>query len=121
MKKLGVKKVLGLGLGAALLACSALSHAADPVYDTGWSTVDRIDSWNDASVYLSNDNGKVYNQCFNDKHKNRYILSAEKKANEYKFSILLSAQVSQQKVNVRYSCGDNGYPYIEAVRFMHSK
>ena len=28
MKKLGVKKVIGLGLGVSLLACSALSHAA---------------------------------------------------------------------------------------------
>ena len=31
MKKLGVKKVLALGLGAALLACSVASHAREYV------------------------------------------------------------------------------------------
>ena len=56
MKKLGVKKVLGLGLGAALLTCSALSNAAatneNPTFQVKGVKIARVLNWWDGTIFL---------------------------------------------------------------------
>ena len=51
MKKSSVKKVLGLGLGATLLACSALSHAEN--FQLHEVTVKQVLQWSDGHIFVS--------------------------------------------------------------------
>ena len=85
----------------------------------GWHTIQRVYSWSDGHVQIWMTPGEVVHSCTETSYPRRYILRSDEPGFSEKFSILLSAQVSKQRVRLRYSCGSNGVPYIRAVRMMH--
>ena len=85
----------------------------------GWHTIQRIYSWTDGHVQIWMTPGEVVHSCTETSYPRRYIMRSDVLGFNEKLSILLSAQVSKQRVRLRYSCGSNGVPYIQAVRMMH--
>lgn len=95
----------------ALLTCSS----ASAVSQGGYYTVTRLYVWTNGDAHLWVDKAGSH-KCTDKRYANRYLLAQDAPRFDAKFALLLSARVSEGKVNMEYDCR-NGIPYIKAIRY----
>jgi len=94
-----------------VLGLSSVANALD----TNYSQIRKMNSWTDGviGVWLTD----VEHECSHSDTK-RYRMLTTIKGFDEKFSLLIVAKLSGQKVSFKYNCGDDGVPLITGVRFI---
>ena len=115
MKKIGLKKVLGLGLGAALLTCSALSHAANDQIPVG-KTIKVISTYEHFAI-MSLDSPVGDNQnCLKNPNLSHHVtIDMRNGKNKEVYAAALAAATSGQKVGFGISGCDLDRPKIYRI------
>ena len=105
-------KILRL-LTLFFIATSA--HAYD---NSSYYHIVHLYSWTSGDVHVWLKESAAAHQCSDNTYPTRYLMKRSS-AEEFdqKFSLLLAAKTSDEPIKLRYECGNDGLPYIQAIRF----